>query len=161
MAGQFDLVLEGIEFCEEFDFYVYCFSYECSSEVLDSFCPGPPFDRVARIVDIGELAKAISSFHPQLRGYDYVISPTVYTNNRKRDLHEPNPPYITQAFEKPLEFAGNKEGRIVFFRKEDEPINVLPPLPDFPYPAIRKRLIIPGEMPQRSMARPNELLAEP
>ena len=161
MARQFDVVLEGIEYREEFDYYVYCFSYECSSEVLDSFWHGPPFDRVARIVDVWELAETISSFHPQLRGYDYVISPTIY-RKRERDLHEPNPSYIAQAFEKPLAFEGNKEGRIVFFR-EDEPINVsgLPLFSDFPYPAIKKRLIIPGEMPGRSMARPNELLAGP
>ena len=37
MARQFDVVLEGIEYREEFDYYVYCFSYECSSEVFKLF----------------------------------------------------------------------------------------------------------------------------
>lgn len=59
-ASRFDVVIGGsFEFAELFDFYVYCFSYECSVSVAKSF--NPPFDSVARIDDVFAFAGCFPS----------------------------------------------------------------------------------------------------
>ena len=107
-----DATFENLEFSENFDYYCYCFSYECSLSVLRSFDGIPKIDNVALINDVYALARMIVHIHPVLRGYDYIVGPVLYDKHTRsaREFH-PHP-----AFEKALKYIENKEGRIIFCR---------------------------------------------
>jgi hypothetical protein len=95
------------------DLYVYCFSYECSRDVLQSFDGNDPLDRVACCVDIFAVADLVCEYHPILRGFSYLCLPVVY-RPCVRGASEPSADLLESCFEKPREFSANKEGRIVF-----------------------------------------------
>lgn len=122
-----DVVIENLEFAEDFDFYCYCFSYDCSFAVLRSFDGTPKIDNVALIGDMRALADTIVHIHPVLRGYDYMIGPVLYTKHpRSATEFHPHP-----AFEKSPEFLANKEGRIIFCRPDGMNDRLLQPIKPF------------------------------
>lgn len=108
-----DIIVDNIEFFEDVDFYSYSFSYSCSESVVRSF-DAQPYDCVAKIHDIYALAETLIAIHPLLKGLYYSISPVIY-RERFRSPSVEHPAPIIEAFEKNLSYAGNEEGRIVFF----------------------------------------------
>lgn len=125
------------------DLYAYCFSYECSKSVAASFHDEVPYDSVAVCSDVFAVADLVCRYHPVLRGSRYLCLPVTY---RER-LHMADEPYASpreQAFEKPLKFEDNLEGRIVFIPPPSS--RERPALPPWRHPALL-RLFRPHTMP--------------
>jgi hypothetical protein len=98
---------------EQPDVFAYCFTYERTKAVVDSFMDDDPFDSVAEIPDVFALADFLVAENPVLRGMRYWCLPAIY-RNVSRDYHEPAATFPETLFEKDLNFSENKEGRIVF-----------------------------------------------
>jgi hypothetical protein len=98
---------------EHEDLYMYCFSYECSSTVLKSFEDDEAYDAVVICDNIFNVAEVICEHHPILRGSTYLCLPMHY-RDRVHMADEPYAPPVEQAFEKPIKYRNNVEGRIVF-----------------------------------------------
>jgi len=96
------------------DLYLYCFYYECSNEVLESFINEKPYDDVAICLDIFSVAEIVCKYHPFLRGSRYLCLPVIY-RERHRSPSEASSLPTEEVFEKPTRFQANKKGRIVFF----------------------------------------------
>jgi len=128
------------------DLYVYCFSYQNDLSVLASFDDDKPYDCVARCEDIFAVADLICEFHPVLKGSKYLCLPVVYRERARHPEDDYSPP-LEQAFEKPIRFSANVEGRIVFI--PNLPSNKRPPLESWHHPKLL-HLFRPGLMPTRA-----------
>ena len=137
--------VENTTIFEEYDFYVFCFSYIISSESYLSFTDDEPYDAVATILDLFRLAEVITAFHPVLTGWFWECLPVTYC--KKRRFHgEAAPEPLDVAFEKDLKFEPNFEGRIVFVRPNLSTDRKLIPLPNWSHSAL-SGLFVPGTIP--------------
>ncbi len=109
-TGTITNVFVGVE---QPDVYAYCFSWECTAEVLQSFDDNRPFDAVAHCTDLHAVARIVCAEHPTLRGSSYWCLPVVY-RNRLRGFGEASASSEANPFEKDSRFTPNEEGRIVF-----------------------------------------------
>ena len=140
-------LIEGMTFKEELpDVHMFCFSYECNREVVTSFSDNPPYDAVLEISNIFDLAEALSTYHPALKGFWYWCFPVIYCERVKDykavDLHP-----AENHFEKDLSFCANVEGRIVFIPPNLSPSPTALPFTNIvPVPELR-RLFVQRPMP--------------
>lgn len=111
--GGSKVIIRNLSITNEYDFYVYCFSYACSKSVAESFKQDA--NCVAKISDIWLLAETLVECHPNLLGMQYCIYPVIYTE-RVRSQSESNPHPLDAPFEKNPIFLPNEEGRIVFYK---------------------------------------------
>jgi hypothetical protein len=119
------IVLEGLTIQHEFDFPTFCFSYENTWEVFSSLKDEKnQYDGVIEITDIRAVASIIAQGLSDLTGkyLSYIYLPVTY-KAVVRQPNEPGPSNLQRAFEKPLAFSANKEGRLLF---------VIPDNPDGP-----------------------------
>lgn len=151
--AQGDIRFTGFVSQTTHDFFMYSFSYECSTSVVRSFS-SEPFDWVAEIDDIYGLAETLVNVHPELKGRCYCIYPVSYRKQIARRPEEEHPNPLQSMFEKSEVYKENNEGRIVFFEMESTPngqkliydLKRLDVPKDFSHPDIR-RLFRKGVMP--------------
>lgn len=131
-----------------YDAYLYCFSYECSSMVLESFVDSSPYDAVLECTDIDSLAKIVVERHPNLKGHRYIYAPVIYRAQPLTAL-DARPHVIETIFEKDAQYKGNVEGRIVFVHPSgDLHRGELPPLDIWEHRPIA-RLFRSSQMPTK------------
>jgi hypothetical protein len=105
---------DGAQFIANFDFPVFCFSYEKTLASLASIADTTNcYDAVVEITNLRAFADIIA----KRLNTSYLCLPVHYCNPI-RDALENGPSEIQRAFEKPLSFSPNAEGRIVFFAEE-------------------------------------------
>lgn len=110
-----------------YNFYCYCFSYDCTLSVLNSFIDENSYNAVAEIINIEELAQFICNNHPVLRGFGYLYLPINYRTT-PRTPRDPRAHPGEVAFEKDARFEDNKEGRLIFVPMNGEKMQgSLPP----------------------------------
>jgi len=107
------VIIKDSTYTKHYEGYLYCFSYENTHKTLASFEDDIPYDRVAKITDLGTLAKILVTMHPALLGWGYAIQPVIY-RERERTPEDVSLPTANLTFEKPPKYAANVEGRMVF-----------------------------------------------
>jgi hypothetical protein len=132
--GPASIIADSV-FEQKFDFYVYCFSYECNLGVLNSFEDDNPYDAVVQILDLYGLAEIITAFHPVLRGWRWICAPVIY-KPRTRGADDPGAGPYVQSLEKDPWFSANAEGRIIFTDGQRRIPPQRPPLPPWQHPAL-------------------------
>lgn len=130
------------------NFYVYCFSYSCDIDTLNSFLDEAPYDAVAQCQDIFQLADIVCEYHPILRGSRYLCLPIIY-REKFVGASEPRSEPLRTAFEKLSYYSPNQEGRIVFF----PPSGVVQPIGPWAHPRLKK-LFVPYSLPDPSSQAP-------
>lgn len=139
--GGAHVIVSDTSLINEHDFYVYCFSYECSESVAQSFKQDA--DCVAKISNIWSLAETLVECHHSLVGMQYCIYSVIYTE-RLRTKSGSNPHPFDAPFEKDPIFSPNKEGRVVFYKVNpatNRPIvyrETLPIPAPFEHPSVRR-----------------------
>ena len=134
IASGSNFIMTNTGFSRDYNCYAFCFSYELSASVAQSFS----YDAVVEISDIYLFAQKIIELHSQFKGWGYMCGPVSYAK-ATLSARLPAREELLSAFEKDVSFKENKEGRVIFLPPRHYPDELKPFI--FQHRKLRRLLV--------------------